>query len=203
MRLTPIIIARSAGAIHYFTGKPCKHGHIANRLTSNSACVDCNKVLCSAAYFSNAEIRKAKRKAAWYADRDISIATSRARYAANPEIWKSKRDRWRRENPAKFRQQSRRYCDRRAGRSIAAEGHYTDADIERLLVDQSCRCLGCRADITDAYTINHIVPLKRGGSNWPENIQLLCKSCNSSKGASLMSEWLARRALPVQQAMGI
>ena len=31
------------GLIRYFTGKPCKHGHIAERLVSNDVCVACNR----------------------------------------------------------------------------------------------------------------------------------------------------------------
>ncbi len=33
--------ARDAGAKRFFTGKPCKHGHTAERFVSNNGCVDC------------------------------------------------------------------------------------------------------------------------------------------------------------------
>lgn len=35
--------AKAAGATHYFTGEPCKHGHIAPRKTKG-ACVECLKL---------------------------------------------------------------------------------------------------------------------------------------------------------------
>jgi hypothetical protein len=35
--------AKSTGAKYYFTGEPCKHGHIALRKTKG-ACVECLKV---------------------------------------------------------------------------------------------------------------------------------------------------------------
>ena len=35
--------AKAAGATHYFTGEPCKHGHIAPRKTKG-ACIECLKV---------------------------------------------------------------------------------------------------------------------------------------------------------------
>jgi len=34
-------------------------------------------------------------------------------------------------------------------------------------------------------SIDHIIPVKRGGGNEPENLQALCIPCNSSKGAKL------------------
>jgi hypothetical protein len=37
-------LARERGLAGYFTGKPCKHGHVAERLLSNRACVVCAKL---------------------------------------------------------------------------------------------------------------------------------------------------------------
>lgn len=34
-----------------------------------------------------------------------------------------------------------------------------------------------------AGAIDHIFPRARGGQNAPENLRVVCKSCNSSKGA--------------------
>ncbi len=36
--------AKAYGLVRYFTGKPCKHGHVAERHTCNSSCVDCGKI---------------------------------------------------------------------------------------------------------------------------------------------------------------
>lgn len=35
--------ALASGNLTYFTGKPCKHGHIAPRLTSTQVCTQCGK----------------------------------------------------------------------------------------------------------------------------------------------------------------
>lgn len=36
--------ARLAGEAFYFTGEPCKYGHIANRYVKNAQCVECLKI---------------------------------------------------------------------------------------------------------------------------------------------------------------
>lgn len=42
------------------------------------------------------------------------------------------------------------------------------------------KCLECGAK--DNLTVDHIVPLSRGGTNYFANLQTLCKNCNSKKG---------------------
>ena len=40
-------------------------------------------------------------------------------------------------------------------------------------------CVNCGA--SDDLTVDHIVPLARGGKSSPSNLQTLCRSCNSAK----------------------
>lgn len=51
--------------------------------------------------------------------------------------------------------------------------------------DYACQYCGCGDDLT----CDHIVPLVRGGTNDNENLATACRSCNSSKGEKLLSEW--------------
>lgn len=48
-------------------------------------------------------------------------------------------------------------------------------------------CVYCGAD--EDLTCDHVVPLVRGGTNDNENLATACRSCNSSKGDKLLSEW--------------
>ena len=38
-------------------------------------------------------------------------------------------------------------------------------------------------------TIDHIIPLMRGGDNMETNLVPCCRKCNSSKGSKLLAEW--------------
>lgn len=57
------------------------------------------------------------------------------------------------------------------------------AEVFRLYGSQ---CQYCKKE---ADTIDHVIPLARGGSNDISNLVPACRSCNSSKQAKLISEW--------------
>lgn len=40
-------------------------------------------------------------------------------------------------------------------------------------------------EANESLSLDHIHPHSRGGSDQPENLQTLCRSCNSKKGARL------------------
>lgn len=48
------------------------------------------------------------------------------------------------------------------------------------------KCVKCGS--TKKLTLDHIIPVAKGGEDNENNIQILCKSCNSSKGDKLENE---------------
>ena len=52
---------------------------------------------------------------------------------------------------------------------------------------RSSSCAVCKS--TNSVSIDHIVPISRGGAHSEGNLQPLCFSCNSSKGNKTMMEW--------------
>ena len=44
----------------------------------------------------------------------------------------------------------------------------------------------------EGKTLDHVIPLFRGGSDTEDNLVVACKSCNSSKGTKLLDEWRAQ-----------
>lgn len=50
-------------------------------------------------------------------------------------------------------------------------------------------CAYCTVDCSDKPTIDHIVPLCRGGGNTLNNLVIACYSCNQEKGNKLVTEF--------------
>lgn len=81
---------------------------------------------------------------------------------------------------------------RRADREKAAPGltrRQRDALMRKWRTSQA-RCAYCQSPAT---TMDHIVPLVRGGTNHEGNLAPCCKRCNSSKAGWLISEWRHNR----------
>ena len=57
-----------------------------------------------------------------------------------------------------------------------------------VLIRDKYTCVYCGSN--EDLAIDHIFPFSRGGSNEPENLQVLCKNCNSSKSNSIPKEFL-------------
>lgn len=70
------------------------------------------------------------------------------------------------------------------------------SDRKRLLAKwkrQGKPCIYCGEP---ADTIDHVVPLVRGGTNYEGNLAPCCKPCNSSKAGSTVIEWRTGKRLP-------
>lgn len=51
-------------------------------------------------------------------------------------------------------------------------------------------CRWCCIALTDGNrTIDHVVPLSRGGSHIPDNLVAACERCNKSRNNKLVEEW--------------
>ena len=198
------------GLKRYFTGIACREGHIAERWVQCCACIECKKVRTRNYLVGWREINREKHIAdakAWakknadyvkkykaqkYQENRSAVAEkAKQYYANNKEKVIARVTVYRESNIESIRAAGRRYYQenidlrrvsnhRMRAQRDKSEGVHTKADIINLKAKQKNTCACCRKKLT-AYHIDHIKPLSKGGSDWPENIQLLCPRCNQRK----------------------
>ena len=110
-----------------------------------------------------------------------------------------KSTKWRKKNPDKFKKIRKRYYLKHREEIIrkAILRHFLKLEIsiaewERIKKRYNYQCSICRKrepfidqKIT-RLTIDHILPLSRGGGNELKNIQPLCHRCNAKKGNKIL-----------------
>ena len=102
----------------------------------------------------------------------------RESYARHIEENKNRNKKYKELHPEKDRQ----YRQNRRARKLNAGGSFTAKEWLELCEKYNHICLCCKEK--KPLTIDHVIPLSKGGSNSIDNIQPLCKSCNSSKRVS-------------------
>lgn len=199
MELVSRKTAISLGLKRYFTGKSCKHGHLAEKFVASCACVDCTasntkKWISSSptakevrkrgtdAFFS----RNESYKSDWRADNgDLCRKYARRWYVKDPAKRIAKTQDWQNANREKVRTNVRN----RTALRKSAEGSHTAEEILAILERQNWICVYCPASIRERRHMDHIVPLSKGGSNNADNIQGSCPTCNMRKSDKLPEEW--------------
>jgi hypothetical protein len=112
MNIITLQKAREQGLMRYFTGKSCKHGHIAERQTSSATCIECARLKSVAAYQADPEKARVLRRQWKEANRDALNLRQRENYRQCPEAReraKAKSVAWRKANPEAKREADRRY----------------------------------------------------------------------------------------------
>lgn len=54
--------AKASNSVHYFTGKPCKYGHVDRRYSDDGRCMECSRVKALKRYYDNQGEMNAKAK---------------------------------------------------------------------------------------------------------------------------------------------
>lgn len=200
--------AQRAGEKYYFTGKPCKNGHVANRFSSCNSCVECRKIL-SKIWYSDRE-RARKKTAAWRSNnKERSLKSEREWREKNKERVTATQKRWRDKNPERskkkyrdwyarnieserlrslsWNKENKDYCAANARNYRARKKHnggvHSREDIAAIFQLQSSKCAYCRTALSDDYHVDHVMPLVLGGSNDRANLQITCPTCNQMKHA--------------------
>lgn len=135
---------------------------------------------------ANREKIKAAAKAYREANRDKIRASNEAYREANRAIVNERLRRWIEANPERYREIQLEGKHRRRTRIAGNGGSFTAAEWEGIKEAHDYRCVKCHRREPDiALTVDHIVPVSKGGTSYPFNLQPLCKPCNSRKHAKL------------------
>lgn len=116
--------AKERGLKRYFTGKPCKHGHISERKVSNSGCLECKRL--SDIQYNSINHDKEKERRRRYRENNREALRERGRqyyrntlahqaerkkkyYRENRKVVLERKRRWKSRNPEASKAYDRRY----------------------------------------------------------------------------------------------
>lgn len=131
-----------------------------------------------------------KRASAWYyANRERAYQNFLSWVQRHPSEWRVICARWQAKNPEKVRESVRAWRSRNPGwwqkrRADLAnvENTLTTEEWLKVLSEFNNRCVYCgRSDLK--LTMDHVIPISKGGPHSKENVVPSCGPCNSKKGA--------------------
>lgn len=186
-----------------YIGNICDlHPHLSGERTIwNGTCVECYRrsarIRAARWRLNNLEKARERDKASRERNANQRREADRYRYQNNPQRFLDNHKRWRSKPDVsqRLRQRALDYAKTEAGRiskqvseakrraaKRSASGGFTSDDWRRILEIQT-RCYYCKRRFTKSRrpTIDHIVPLSKGGQHVKENIIAACGKCNSSK----------------------
>lgn len=171
----------------------------------NIYCLDCARTKSRAWRDANRERDRESQRNRYHSDAEKSRANKREEARRNKEQRKAYAVKRRAENydrvleierasrarnkeknrPAKNARQQIR------NRKVQGSTHVISAKDLRRLYSQPCSECGTMKNLS----IDHIIPLSRGGSHSVGNMMTLCRSCNASKHARTIMEWRQAKTL--------
>jgi 5-methylcytosine-specific restriction endonuclease McrA len=101
-------------------------------------------------------------------------------YDQQKDLRAKKRAAYREKNIERVREYARNGFKRRRAAKRGVETTLTTSQWLAILAKYRHRCLRCGS--TGSLSMDHVVPISRGGAHSAENVQPLCAPCNSSKG---------------------
>ena len=182
--------AQVTGATHYFTGEPCKHGHVALRKTKGS-CIECLKIewqqgaKTRTAYFAEYNKREGVKeaKSVWYeANKEQVINAAKTRPAhikkAYQSAWKERNTVWVRADT-----KARRRKHREATPSWLSRKQKSEIRQLYQIAITMTQTTG------EQYVVDHIIPLRSDtvcGLHVPWNLRVITREENLKKSNKLL-----------------
>ena len=146
-------------------------------------------------YMRHQEALTAKNRSAWVVHAKERHAARKVWYQQNKDTNLAYQATWREEHREAIRAKGRVYQKahpevyraswyRRRARKRNAVGTASHAQIQARIDYYGGRCWMCGKPYE---VVDHVIPLCRGGTNWPANLRPACRNCNQKKGRKLPS----------------
>jgi hypothetical protein len=203
--LTSRKTAKELGIKRYFTGKPCKHGHIGERLVSTKACLECDQLRLEKWKSENVDKLREYHEQFYQSNKRQILESQKAYRKQNPDVAKRYHQRasetrnarsrqWREQNKervvkryAEYAQNNKptltaREAKRRAAKQRATPSWAHDEKTKAIYIEAK------RLQDLDGIKrhVDHIVPLRGKnvcGLHVHYNLQILTSQENLRKGA--------------------
>jgi len=178
--------AKAAGLKRYFTGKPCKRGHVAERSVSAKACLACHseKMRTKGAESRKAAVRRWREKNPdHYKEFYANSAAERERCRGRRKAAEASREdarQWRARNPAKV---ATACASRRARKLQATPPWQTEAD-RAAIAALYAEARRMTEETGILHHVDHIAPLRGRaicGLHVPGNLQVIPANDNLRK----------------------
>jgi len=143
-----------------------------------SSCKACHNAYCRAWYAVHSEEHGANAREYAKAHLEQHRASAKVYREAHPDEEAKRHRVYRKAHPEEA------WSHRHIGyaKRWSANGQFSLQQWTDLKAKYGNKCLCCgRKEKEIKLASDHVIPLSKGGSNWIENIQPLCQSCNSSK----------------------
>ena len=128
-------------------------------------------------YYKNNRVQQLIKLREYYCKNKDRFKNYRKR---NKDRINKMRREWLKRNPHK----ASCYSNKRRAALNKSESNYTINEWTNLCNTTGNKCLQCNKQ--EELTVDHIIPISKGGNNDISNIQPLCGSCNSSKGTKTL-----------------
>ncbi len=181
--------AQATGAKYYFTGVPCKHGHIAPRKTKG-ACVECLRVEWTkgneirAEYFRQYNQREdvKDRKNVWYLSNQDKVKQAAATRPV--EIKRQYRNAWKEANKTQVRADTKARRRKHRQATLPWLSRRQKSEIRHLYQI----AITMTQTTGEQYVVDHIYPLRSDvvcGLHVPWNLRVMTQEENLKKSNSL------------------
>ncbi len=183
----------------FYRSKTTKDGHA-------SRCIECTKSALAVYRAENAEriketrrLYNAKNKSAvneysrqYHAKNRTERVAKIAEYRRNnPDKLRLAKSRWNQAHPEAVRAMDMAKTHRRRTRKRENGVYRIDQGYLVRLLNQPCFYCGENGNMT----LDHVVPIARGGTHGIGNLVPACRSCNSSKNDRFITEWKRKKQI--------